>query len=72
MSMAVADYSGQAWLQGFNDVGEAVFGMTANQLLAIRDENADEFMAAVERSCGQAFNFSCRAKLDTWKVSNLL
>ena len=36
MSMAVADYSGQAWLQGFNDVGEAVFGMTANELLAIK------------------------------------
>lgn len=34
--MAVADYSGQAWLQGFNEVGIAVFGMTANQLLEIK------------------------------------
>lgn len=32
MSMSVADYSGQAWLQGFNDVGIAVFGMTADEL----------------------------------------
>jgi replication factor A1 len=36
MSLAVADYSGQAWLQGFNDVGVAIFGMSANELLEIR------------------------------------
>ncbi|PPQ93249.1 hypothetical protein CVT25_015247 [Psilocybe cyanescens] len=36
MSMAVADYSGQAWLQGFNDVGTAVFGISANELLEIK------------------------------------
>ncbi|KAF8911056.1 hypothetical protein CPB84DRAFT_1763251 [Gymnopilus junonius] len=39
MSMAVADYSGQAWLQGFNEVGIAVFGMTANELLETKDRN---------------------------------
>ena len=36
MSLAVADYSGQAWLQGFNEVGVAIFNMSANELLAIK------------------------------------
>jgi replication factor A1 len=36
MSLAVADWSGQAWLQGFNDVGLAVFGMPANELVEIK------------------------------------
>ena len=36
ISLAVADWSGQAWLQGFNDVGVAVFGMPANDLLEIK------------------------------------
>lgn len=36
ISMAVADWSGQAWLQGFNDAGLAVFGMTADDLFEIR------------------------------------
>lgn len=36
MSLAVADYSGQAWLQGFNEVGVAIFNMSANDLLAIK------------------------------------
>lgn len=36
MSMAVADWSGQAWLQGFNDAGVAVFGKTADELNEIK------------------------------------
>jgi replication factor A1 len=36
MSLAVADWSGQAWLQGFNDVGLVVFGMPANELVEIK------------------------------------
>lgn len=34
--MAVADWSGQAWLQGFNDAGLVVFGMPADNLVEIR------------------------------------
>lgn len=36
MSMAVSDYTGQAWLQGFNDVGVVVFGMPADNLVQIK------------------------------------
>ena len=36
MSLAAADWSGQAWLQGFNDVGVAIFGMTADELAQIK------------------------------------
>lgn len=34
--MACSDYSGQAWLQGFNEVGEVLFGMPANDAIEIR------------------------------------
>lgn len=36
MSMVVSDASHHAWLQGFNDVGEALFSMSANELINIR------------------------------------
>lgn len=36
MSMAVSDYTGQAWLQGFNEVGVAVFDMPADPLVELR------------------------------------
>lgn len=34
--MAVADHTGQAWLQGFNDAGQTVFNMTADELIEIK------------------------------------
>jgi len=36
ISLAAADYSGQAWLQGFNDVGLAIFGISADDLHEIK------------------------------------
>ncbi|KAJ3485025.1 hypothetical protein NLJ89_g11935 [Agrocybe chaxingu] len=67
MSMAVADYSGQAWLQGFNEVGVEVFGMTANELLEIRDRDIAEYNAIMHKANCNTFNFSCRAKQDTYQ-----
>lgn len=32
LSMAVSDWSGKAFISGFNEAGEAVFGMTGNEL----------------------------------------
>lgn len=45
MSLAVADWSGQAWLQGFNDVGLAVFGMSANDLVEIKVSPITHYLA---------------------------
>jgi replication factor A1 len=36
ISMAVADGTEQAWLQGFNDVGNILFGVPANDLIHAR------------------------------------
>lgn len=48
MSMSVSDYSGQAWLQGFNDVGVSVFGMPANEL---NEMKVREVVTSVYRKC---------------------
>jgi hypothetical protein len=34
--MAVSDHTGQAWLQGFHEVGLAVFDMSADELMEIK------------------------------------
>ena len=36
MSLSVADYTASAWMQGFNDVGVIVFGMSANELMELK------------------------------------
>ena len=45
--MAVSDDSGQAWFQGFNDVGQLLFGMTADELVDIKVREAS---AELDRS----------------------
>jgi len=67
MSMAVSDYTGQAWLQGFNDVGVAVFGMSADEVVQIKDNDTVQFNAVMAKSSYSTFNFSCRAKQDTYQ-----
>ncbi|KAA1469388.1 replication factor-a protein [Dentipellis sp. KUC8613] len=66
ISMAVADYSGQAWLQGFNDVGVVIFGMTANELHKIREADEAHFNAIMQKAQCNAYNYACRAKQDTF------
>ena len=46
--MAVTDYSGQAWFQGFNDIGQTIFGMTADELVDIRVSVLVVFAAATD------------------------
>ncbi|KAJ2934896.1 hypothetical protein H1R20_g2147, partial [Candolleomyces eurysporus] len=66
MSMSVADHSGQAWLQGFNEVGTMVFGMTANELLEIKERDEAQFNVVLHKAICNTYNFSCRAKQDTY------
>lgn len=84
MSLAVADWSGPAWLQGFNDVGLVVFGMPANELVEIKvcashyhtrvnaeglQENDDaKYNVILHKATCTTYNFSCRAKLDEYNV----
>lgn len=47
VQMAVADYSGQAWLSGFNDVGLTVFSVTADELNDIKVRDVINFFSAI-------------------------
>ncbi|KAJ7709439.1 hypothetical protein B0H17DRAFT_998734 [Mycena rosella] len=66
MSMACADFSDQAWLQGFNDVGEMVFGMTADELYDLKMRDEAEFNNVIQQATCEQYNFLCRAKSDTY------
>jgi len=66
MSLAVSDWSGQAWLQGFNDAGLAIFGMPANDLVRIKQENEAQFNVIMHNANCATFNLSCKAKQDTY------
>jgi len=67
ISMAVSDHTGQAWLQGFHDVGLAVFNMSADDLMEIKNNDPAKYPTILSKSSYSTFNFACRAKLDTWQ-----
>ncbi|TFY76589.1 hypothetical protein EWM64_g7426 [Hericium alpestre] len=57
---------GQAWLQGFNDVGVAIFGLPADELHDIKERDESQFNTIMQKAQGSTFNFACRAKQDTF------
>ncbi|KAI0372965.1 replication factor-a protein [Pilatotrama ljubarskyi] len=64
--MAVADYSGQAWFQGFNEIGRVIFGMSADELVAIKENDDTKFNHVLENAIGTTYNFACRARQDNY------
>ena len=85
--MAVADHTGQAWFQGFNDVGKVIFNMTADELIELKvrmertfgsrtsadvvlpqDRDESAFNKVLEGAVGSMYNFTCRAKMETFMV----
>ncbi|KAI0672914.1 replication factor-a protein [Trametes maxima] len=65
-SMAVADYSGQAWFQAFNEIGRVVFGMSADELVDIKERDDAKFNQVLDKAIGTAYNFACRARQDNY------
>ncbi|TFK30066.1 replication factor-A protein 1 [Coprinopsis marcescibilis] len=66
VSLSVSDYTGVAWFQGFNDVGVEVFGMTANELLRIKENDETQYENILRTALNKHYNFSCRAKEDEY------
>ncbi|CCM03614.1 uncharacterized protein FIBRA_05754 [Fibroporia radiculosa] len=70
VSLAAADYSGQAWLQGFNDAGQVIFdSKSADEVVEVKDRDDVAFNKIVEQAMGKTYNFVCRAKQETFNDS---
>ncbi|KAM0792535.1 hypothetical protein ACM66B_005204 [Microbotryomycetes sp. NB124-2] len=67
LSMTVSDFTGQIWLSGFNDMGEQLLGKTANEMQALKEEDSGQHDAITHAAIGKMFNFSIRAKADTFR-----
>ncbi|GJJ12350.1 hypothetical protein Clacol_006591 [Clathrus columnatus] len=66
LTLSGADYTGQLWLQGFNDVGMVLFGMPANELKALEDRDKDAYDSTLKKVLSQIVNVNCRAKQETF------
>ncbi|KAI8962847.1 replication factor-a protein [Daldinia sp. FL1419] len=66
MSVNVNDHTGQLWLSCFDDVGRVIMGMTANELMEIKENDEDRFPGIFEAANCTKLNFRCRAKTESY------
>jgi replication factor A1 len=67
MSVSVCDHTSQLWLSAFNETALQIMGMSANDLMAMKEEGDDRgFNEAFQNATCQSFIFKCRAKMDTY------
>jgi len=68
MSVNVSDHTGQIWLSCFDEVGVQMMGMSANELMEIKEGGDDRRVAdAFQDAMCKTFNFRCKAKMDSFQ-----
>ena len=67
MSVNVNDHTGQLWLNCFDEAGKMIMGKSADELMAIKEEDETRFAAEFESANCSKLSFRCRAKMDTFQ-----
>ncbi len=67
MSISVADHTGQIYLSCFDEVGQIIMGMTADQLVELRENDEPAATAALDGANCQTLLFKCRAKMENYQ-----
>lgn len=67
MSINVSDHTGQLWLSCFDDVGRMIMGMSADQLMDLRESDDKAAGDVFQEANCKTWTFKCRAKMDTFQ-----
>lgn len=67
MSVNVSDHTGQMWLSCFDEVGRIIMGMSANDLMQLKEDDERAATDAFAEANCKTLNFRCRAKMDTFQ-----
>ena len=67
MSINVSDHTGQIWLSCFDDVGRMIMGMSADQLVELKENDEKAAGDAFQEANCKTFMFKCRAKMDSYQ-----
>lgn len=68
LTISVEDTTSQIYVSGFDDLGNALLKMGANELIALKDSDAGAAQQVFNRALFQTFNFKIRAKNETYNV----
>ncbi|KAI8939062.1 hypothetical protein NX059_004901 [Plenodomus lindquistii] len=71
LSVNVADHTGTLWLSCFDEAGQAIVGMSANEAMKIKTDDEDNgtqnFMTVMQEATCKTFNFRVRGKMETYQ-----
>ncbi|KAL8795017.1 MAG: hypothetical protein Q9195_002465 [Heterodermia aff. obscurata] len=67
MSINVSDHTGQIWLSCFDDVGRMIMGMSADQLMELKENDDKAAGDAFQEANSKTWVFKCRAKMDNFQ-----
>ncbi|KAF2101606.1 replication factor A 1, rfa1 [Rhizodiscina lignyota] len=67
MSVNVEDHTGQLWLNIFDDIGRIIMGMSADELMDIKENDDQKAKDAFAEANCKTYVFRCRAKMDTFQ-----
>ncbi|KAH0565886.1 hypothetical protein GP486_000716 [Trichoglossum hirsutum] len=67
ISANVSDYTGQVWLNCFDDVGKLIMGMTADELNELKETNESAAGEVFQQADCKTWVFRCRAKTDNFQ-----
>ncbi|OMJ11017.1 Replication factor A protein 1 [Smittium culicis] len=65
-SVNVSDHTGNMWLQCFNESGNELLGIKADDIMPIYENNKEDFDAIVAKANFLKFRFRCRAKNEVY------
>ncbi|KAH3672994.1 hypothetical protein WICMUC_003947 [Wickerhamomyces mucosus] len=66
LTVSVLDETGQLWLTLFDDQAKQLLGISADDLVKLRDENNAEFMAHFEKVQMNEYEFRIRGRQDSY------
>ncbi|WVO12544.1 hypothetical protein L204_100144 [Cryptococcus depauperatus] len=66
LTMNVMDYTGQFWVTAFNDTAELIMGISANDLMHIKESDEATFATYFQKVVGKTLVFQMMAKQDSF------
>jgi replication factor A1 len=67
MSTNVSDHTGQLWLSCFDQSGRTLMGMSADQLMELKDNDEKAAQEVFQEANCKQWNFKCMAKMDSYQ-----
>ncbi|OAG35894.1 hypothetical protein AYO21_09895 [Fonsecaea monophora] len=67
MSVNISDHTGQIWVSCFDETGRLVIGMTADELMEIKEVDEKRLAEIFSEANCKTWNWKCKAKLDTFQ-----